>query len=48
MPLGTSEAAGPPRFPPKPSVYGAKGGLSGVGSERPATTEGAERKRLTS
>ena len=42
MSIGTSEAAGPPR----PSEYGAKGGLSGVGLVCPATTEGAERERL--
>ena len=47
MPAGASDAAGPPRFPSRPSEYDAKGGLSGVGSVRPATTEGAERERLS-
>ena len=46
MPDGASEAAGPRRFAPRTSVYGAKGVLSGVGSLNLATTEGAAKERL--
>ena len=41
-PVGTSIAASPPRVVPRPPAYSAKEALPGVGSECPATVDGAE------
>ena len=40
-PVCDTVANGPPRVVPTSTKHGAKGALSGVGSEHPATTEGA-------